>query len=642
MDCDQMFELLKSEDPDLQREGAFMAGEEMSKAAIPFLSALLTSPNLGVQDAADMSLRKIGGREVVEAVIPLLRSEDVPIRNLSMDILRQIGSQNIEPIIALLKDEDPDIRIFCSDILGSTDDYMAVHPLCGSLVHDTEINVRYQAAVSLGELGKPEATESLNKALGNDDWVNFAVIEALMKIRDEASITALMGALDKSSELVASIIIDALGEIGQIRSVPVLVKYLGKAAPVLRNKTLKAVVNIMGSKALSFLSKEEKTDFAAYLIAAADDEDQEIQDAVIVGLSSLGGEDAFQKIFSLATGIDPEVEPERYARAINALVSMGFSPVLHDGCRSDDERNCRVAVEVLIRLGTPDAAGECMDVFWDKGRDIQRAIAKGIANTAFESAKPFFSRVLRDATDGDVLKSALTFLGKRMRSDDVLDEIVPFLDHRFNDVKDVALDACVTIGGEKAEAVFKSMANQDDPVKRMMGLYGLGKLDIVCDVDLFEQALDDGVVDVRKVAMEALVSLCASQPDVLSRVLARMIDDESEEIRRSLVDLVGSSGCPGAVPFLVRALDDGDDWVKIRAIESLGRLGREEAIPSLIVLLGSSTPLVGIKVVENLGRIGGERAFQELLRVLETDDQDLQEAAERALDTIQAQNGGEI
>jgi len=176
MNHDQVFALLGSDDPELQREGAFMAGEAINGEAIPFLTAMLTSPNLGVQDAADMSLRKIGGTEVVESIIPLLRSENVATRNLSMDILRQISSQHIAPIIALLKDDDPDVRIFASDILGATNNYMAVHPLCAAMLHDSEVNVRYQAAVSLGELGKAEATEALNSALGGDDWVNFAVI----------------------------------------------------------------------------------------------------------------------------------------------------------------------------------------------------------------------------------------------------------------------------------------------------------------------------------------------------------------------------------------------------------------------------------------------------------------------------------
>jgi HEAT repeat protein len=638
MNHDQVFALLQSDDPESQREGAFMAGETMNREAIPFLTAMLSSPNLGVQDAADMSLRKIGGQEVVEAIIPLLRSENVATRNLSMDILRQISSQHIAPIIALLKDDDSDIRIFASDILGVTNNYMAVHPLCEAMLHDSEVNVRYQAAVSLGELGKSEATEALNKALGNDDWVNFAVIEALMKIGDEDSITALMGALDKSSELVASIIIDALGGLGHIRAVPVLVKYLDKSAPALRNKTLKAIVNIMGSKGLALLSDEERASFAKYLFAAVEDEDQEVQDAVIVGLSSLGGEDASRKIFSLVANIDPETEPDRYSRAIKGLVSQGMTHVLRQVCRSDDDRASQAAIEVLIGLGTPEAAKECMDVFWGKGRDIQRAIAKGISTTACKESKPFFLRVLKDSSDGDLLKSALKFLGIRMRFEDVVDQIIPFLGHQFNDVKEVALDACVAIGGKTVEGVLISMLAHNDPTQRMMGIYGLARIDATRYMKEFEAALDDDSVDVRKVAMESLVGLCDTNNEILPRIVSRMIKSESVDIRRSLVNLLGTSQCPGTISFLITALEDDDIWVRIRAVESLGVRGKEEAVSALAALLEKDNSLVCIKVAKALAQIGGQQAFQELLKVLDAEDMEVQEAAEQALDSMQSDN----
>jgi HEAT repeat protein len=636
MNHDQVFALLESDDPELQREGAFMAGEDINRQAIPFLTAMLTSPNLGVQDAADMSLRKIGGKEVVEAIIPLLRSENVATRNLSMDILRQIGSQHVAPIIALLKDDDPDVRIFASDILGATNNYMAVHPLCVAMLHDSEVNVRYQAAVSLGELGKPEATEALNNALGSDDWVNFAVIEALMKIGDDGSITALMRALDKSSELVASIIIDALGGLGHIRAVPVLVKYLDKSAPALRNKILKAIVNIMGSKGLTLLSDEERSSFSKYLFAASEDDDHEIQDAVIVGLSSLGGEDASRKIFALATSIDPEKEPDRYSRAINGLVAQGMTEVLREGCRSDDDRASHVAIDVLIRLGTPASAQACMEIFWEKGRDLQRAIAKGISTTACEQSKPFFLRVLRESSDGDLLKSALRFLGIRMRFEDVVEQVIPFLKHRFNDVKEVALDACVAIGGKEMEDVFTAMLTDADSIQRMMGIYGLARIDAARYMGEFEAALADDSVDVRRVAMESLIGLCDSSKEVMPRIVSRMIRDESVDIRRSLVNLLGTSQCPGTISFLVKALEDEDIWVRIRAVESLGVRGREEAVSALSTLLENDNSLVCIKVTKALAQIGGQKAFQELLKVLETEDLEVQEAAEQALDSIQS------
>ena len=639
MEQTEIFSYLQSDVYEMQREGAFMAGEAMCLEAIPTLAELLTSPNLGVQDAADMSLRKIGGKHVVDAVIPMLRSEEASVRNLSMDILRQIGNQNIEPIIALLQDEDPDIRIFSSDILGSTQTYTPVYPLCQALLHDPEVNVRYQAAVSLGELAKPEAIDALNNALDDDDWVKFAVIEALMKIRDDSSITALMGALESSSELVSSIIVDALGEMGSIKAVPVLIKSLDGSAPVLRNKIVKAVVNIMGTKTLSFLSDDDVATFSSDLFAAADDEDKGVQDAAIAGLSCVGGAEASRKILLLAATMDRTLERERFHKAVNGLVILGLTPALREGVFSPQESLREVAADVLVRLGTVEAALVCMDVFWDTDRDIQRILARGVGNIAGKEAISFFMRILRESTDGEVLKNALAFLGIRMECADSVGEIIPFLDHPFDDVKEVALEACLAIGGEVVDDVCNEMFHDSDPGKRMMALYAFGKLNVHTHLVELEAALDDDVAHIRKTAMEALAGLCEEMPDLLPRMARRMMCDESREVRRSLVDLLGTSHCPDAVSYLIPALNDEDHWVQIRAIEALGNRGAPELVDLLRPLLTASNPLVPLMVVQALGRIGGKKAFQALLSVLDTEDVELQTAAEQALDKIQAENG---
>ena len=73
----------------------------------------------------------------------------------------------------------------------------------GALLKDPEVNVRYQAAVSLGNLGKKEAAQYLNKALEDEEWIQFAVIEALSKIREASSVGALAMASQSASRLLS-------------------------------------------------------------------------------------------------------------------------------------------------------------------------------------------------------------------------------------------------------------------------------------------------------------------------------------------------------------------------------------------------------------------------------------------------------
>ena len=134
------------------------------------------------------------------AVAPLLRSEDAPVRNSAMDILREIGSDDIKILAALLHDDDPDIRIFAAEILGTSNSPVAVSILCEALEHDPEVNVRYQVCISLGSLGSADAAPALSGALRDEEWVQFAAVEALAKIRAESCVDILISALQDCSD----------------------------------------------------------------------------------------------------------------------------------------------------------------------------------------------------------------------------------------------------------------------------------------------------------------------------------------------------------------------------------------------------------------------------------------------------------
>ncbi|MFP4658343.1 MAG: HEAT repeat domain-containing protein, partial [Desulfonatronovibrionaceae bacterium] len=443
----EIIKRLQSSDPDEQREAAFAARDTGDERTVPLLVNLLQSDNIGVQEAADMALRKIGGKNSVNALIPLLGEQSAAVRNLAMDILRHIGYQDMGAIIGLLNDPDGDIRIFAADILGFSDSYMAIGPLSDSLLNDSDVNVRYQAAVSLGDLRRKEAVEYLNQALGDEEWVQFAVIEALLKIRDESSINALVSAMDSSTELVNSMIVDALGEMGNIKAVPMLLNKLDSDQDTaMRNKILKAVVNILGGRALSYLSESEKEKFKEYLLVALEDDDEEIQDAAVLGISSVGSERGSRMILKLAASLDPDIYEERRAMMIRALSRMGMTEALKEAIFSNDESLSTVGVAVADELGTEKAAGYLMQAFWDKGRDLQREISS-VLNRTYAGAGDFFLQGLRRHDDGDVLKNALRYLGVHCRDEETARIIMGFLDHPWDDVKETALDAVLNIGG---------------------------------------------------------------------------------------------------------------------------------------------------------------------------------------------------
>ncbi len=632
-----MLDNLRSADVDLQREGAFQAAEARREEAVPLLVGLLQSSNLGVQEAADHALRKIGGRKAVEGVLPLLRSDHPPVRNLGMDLLRALGGDHLELLLPLLKDEDPDIRIFMSDILGSTNSSLAVAPLCDAMLHDPEVNVRYQAAVSLGNLARPEAAKSLNQALDDDEWVQFAVIEALMKVRDDSSINAFARALDRSSELVGSMIIDALGEMGNIKAAPMLLKRLDSSDAALRNKILRAIVRIMGGKSLSLLAVDERTRVARYLLVALDDEDTEVQDAALIGLAHVGDEAAMDRILSLAGNLDPDRDLERVGLAVDALVRIGLLDVLERGVKGSHEGVAQVASMALEKIASPEAVAVLIRAFARCGRDMQRSLAASVARVGGVEARDFFLDVLENTSDGTILKQALYFLGSKLRCPDCVDSILLHLHHPYNDVKDAALDAAIAVGSDAVVRRFQAMSTAEDPVDRLMALYGLGQIDARVHAAELLRGLSDESADVRKICLESLGGL-AHDERIVSALL-NLAHDEVPEVRLALVETMGSICSDEARDYLLRALEDEDDWVRIRAVDALAECGFARSAPAIIALLEDRNQLVVIKVLAALGRIGGQAAFRALMAALNSDDPEIQEAAEQALDVLQSHSG---
>lgn len=630
--------LLEHSDPESLREGAQLAGDEKMAEAIPALVRNMSSTNIGVQEAVDHSLRKIGGPAVVQAVIPMLRSENVPVRNLAMDLLRELGRSDLAAVEKLLHDEDADIRIFAADILGSMRSARVVAPLCTALLQDPEVNVRYQAAVSLGILAFPESARCLNTSLGDEEWVQFAAIEALTKIRDASSTRPMLQALDQATDLVAASMVDALGEMGDLKAVPLLLKRMESSPTPLCNKIVRAIMNIMGPHSLSLLGKKACERLVGYLPSALADEDPEIQDAAVKGFAALGGEGATAHVLQHAAGLNPEREPERIAVAIEAMVKIGPSPELEKALKEGDDLPMQIAMDVLLRQSPETAVPLVMDAFWNRSRDMQRTMIVELATHASSEHQDFFMDILSRHKDGNVLRGALLFLGRKGDPQKVFPVLTPMLDHPYDDVKESALDALIALHTDDVESFFKHLASSGDALHRMMGIYGLGHFELSSTFEALKNALDDEASEVRKVAVLAFGKSCPLSREALSAI-EKKLDDDNSEVRMAVFDTLGVCSDERYTSSLILGLNDPDAWVRVRCAERLGENKEHEAVEPLVGMLEDDNPLIVIKVIEALGNIGGETSFKALFPLLDHPDKDIREAADEAMNAIHRQAG---
>jgi HEAT repeat protein len=635
-----ILERFSSTDPDELRSAAFDAGAWGLVEAVPRLVRLLQSSNLGVQEAAEDALRTIRGPDAVRGVAPLLRSDNAAVRNSAMDILREIGEDDMKVVAGLLHDADPDMRIFGADILGTSGEHSTVSLLTEALLHDPEVNVRHQAAVSLGELGNPAVAPALRKAMADEEWVQFAVIEALTKIRADSCIDILVQALPRSSGLVASTIIDALGEMNNLKVVPLLLQQLDRASGPLRNKAVKAIVQILGARSLSLLGGKEQGKFQAYLLAALDDEDVDIIKAALLGLSGMGSPVTTQAVLNYGAKLDAGLQHDLLLGAVRSLVSMGFNEVLAKALRDPDEQIVSLAVEVCRNMSSDVAVDEVIDAFWSFNRDAQRVAMDYLAREAGERHIPFFGDILsREGIDAHVIKGALLFLGQKVRCASCGPKLLTFLQHQYDDVKETALEACIALRDSAVNAAMADMYKEQEPLLRMMAVYAMGRIGDPGYTPKLEEALEDEVPDIRKIALEALAQ---NQDQLFERLplLSRRLDDESREVRLAFVDVLGNCPAEGpATELLLRALDDRDDWVRIRAIEAFGRRRMALAVPRLVEMLENSHLMVTLKIIEALGIIGDNVAFRTLLGQMGHEELEVQQAAAEAIARIREEHG---
>jgi HEAT repeat protein len=113
----------------------------------------------------------------------------------------------------------------------------------------------------------------------------------------------------------------------------------------------------------------------------------------------------------------------------------------------------------------------------------------------------------------------------------------------------------------------------------------------------------------RNAAVEILVRLGAKAVPLLHRY----INDRDHDVRKFIVDIMGSIGDSTFVPSLIGALDDPDANVRSAAVENLGKMGDHEAVKPLLKLLGRPDVWLQYTILEALGRIGAPVPISNLM-----------------------------
>lgn len=636
---EEILQALASKDSMVVRQAAFEAANQGLKSALPLLVSLFESQSMGIIEAVEVAVRKIRGEEAVRLIIPVLRNEDATVRNIAMDILREIAEDDVQSMIDLVYDEDPDIRIFATDILGSIKNASVVQVLSEALIHDPEVNVRYQVAISLGEIKDPKCVEVLKQAIADEEWVQYAAIGALAKIRDTQSVDVLLQALDTVSPLVVSIIIEALGGISAVKAVPRLLEYLAKWDGPIRIKALKAIIQILGPNALSFLGAQQLTSFQEYMIEALKEKDEETLMVILSGLSSVGMDPAVTKaILDLGKRIDANVQLELLQKIIDTLKLIGYNEELENALSSDNEVVRRIAIETCGGLQGKGGRFVLKRHFEQMNSEDKKHAINLMATNSDEHDIPFFVNHLEHSQEPEVICAALRFLGVKQKHVESASTMIKFLESEDQNIHDAALEACLALEDEETVLKITSYKDNERADLRKMAVYTMGYINAEFFFEDLAKAMDDSDSSVRKTAIEA-IGYGLPESETKNKMLMFAMQDEDKEVRLNTVGIMSEQMNEELIPTLVTALSDTDDWVKMRALEVLGLYKIDSVVQTVIDMIPNSEKLVKLKIIETLALIGGDQAFQALLGLVDSDDSDIQHAAQVAMESITRELG---
>ncbi len=239
----------------------------------PLLFDVLKDWHRDVREAAVEALGLIGVAEDQYLLLEMLGDPDIHVRNASLAALARMG--NLLPLKAALSDVFPEVRSKAVHTLGLLGAEDTKTDLLELLQSDPDAQVRAEAAWSLGEIVFAERVEPLIQALEDPALeVRWAAAQALGKTQDPQALEPLCQILSVSGAdylvdiRLQQMAVAALGRIGDIRALPILIEMVYKPYwedAELRKQALRALAELDAPESMAVL--REMRDFHEPAIA---------------------------------------------------------------------------------------------------------------------------------------------------------------------------------------------------------------------------------------------------------------------------------------------------------------------------------------------------------------------------------------
>lgn len=623
-----------------------------------FLLAALAWTHLG-QAQEEKEKPKGDPKKIVATLIKDLKSEDDGTRLQAVIQLAEFGefAEGAVPgLIEALQTKDEDLRLNAAIALGKIGK-PAVEPL-GELLGSKDDDTRFYTIWALGWIG-PEAKSTSGAVIramaDKNDGVRRKAAYTLGRINPEpaAAIAALIEAFEDKQEDVRHAAAEGASKFGQaaVKSLTEVLKSekstvrqqaahaLGEigsdakdAVPALKEALLSAPKGDTPNLYADALGKIGKAAIPA-LNEALKSENAEVRGVAIHALAKVGSEAVPHLVDALGS---KKIDVRRLVPQVLGPMRIGDKMVvlgLAFALKDEDEQVRLGCLNALQWLGPTGklAAPHLQNALSDINFNIRQQAFHVLQNMG-ENPRDGLMKALDSKDEKIRINTASLMITMGIEPNTALPILVEGLKHKEVATKMQCAYALAITNREREKALpilVEGIKDKSVGV-RQQAVQALQQMRDAAAAPALIEALQDSEPNIRQQAMWALQNV-RGDPEIVVPALAKVLkEDKNVGIRQQVLNILPQYGAKG-LPHVIEALKDKDANVRQQAVYSIQNFqDLKGMLPKLEPLLKDESAQVRQAMIQVLWRVG-EPAVPHLLTALKDKDQNVRFIAANGL-----------